>query len=352
MNAFGKIILLSVILWWAAGCNRSYNVFNGTFRHESYSDTIDLLTAQPVDIDVLGFKVLWIEDALLFVAMYQDPEKLLSIYSLDDYRLIYDGLILKGNGPSEHINIEFVSSYTDSSGVKIWLTVDYLRKLLCIDATRSIIDKKIVIIKEYDLSSLEDFFALHYVFVQSDSSFVLMRGYNNYQISTYNPVSQQERLIGWMYKKDIERHNITDIGAGSIYESENSILISGMSFFNQINFYFLKQPENSFSISTVKEATHYNQVLKVEEVGKRPRYYGAACCRANELFVFSYLGGKNIVESNSPEDNYLHIIDINGKLHRIDKLNKSFAAQAFDIRTGYLYGIDAETWDIIKYKIR
>ena len=351
MNALWKIILLPVMIWLAVGCNRSYNLFNGTYRYEPYSGVIEQLIAEPVGIDVLGFKVLWIEDSLLFVSTPQGPGKLVSVHSLNDYRPIYEGLLLRGNGPNEYFNMEFISSYTDSLGIKMWFSVDYLRKLLCVDITRSIADKKLTIIKEVDLSQLEDSFALHYVFMQSDSSFVLMRGFTNYQISVYNSVSQKERFIGWLYAQNVENQNITDLSAGSIYDPDKSVLVSGMSFFNQINFYYLEHPEHSFSISSAKKATHYNLVRQIGEMAERPWYYGSRC-RADDMIVFTYLGGKKGYEMDSLDDNYLHIVDRNGKFQRMIQIDRPFAGEAFDKRTGYLYGVDAETWDIIKYKIR
>jgi len=350
MHTFGKIILLSVILWLAAGCNQSYNFFNGPFRHESFTGTVEELSFEPVDIDNLGIKELWIEDTLLFVAMYQNPEKLLSVYSLTDYRLVYDGLVLLGRGPNECLDINFVSSYTDSSGVKLWLTANVQSKMLCIDVTRSLSDEKLVVIKEIDLSLIEDSFSLFKVLVQSDTSFVLIKWYNNTQVSTYNPLTNKETLVGWLYTTDVDRRNITDLSAGFLLEPNKSIVASGMLFFDQINFYHFNDPQKSFSVSTAKEATHYNLVQPVE-AAQRPRYY-RMLCSVDEVIAINYLNKRNMYEEVSVENNYVHIVDWNGKFLRVLHLDRSFVGEAFDKRTGYLYGVDLETWDIIKYKIR
>ena len=350
MHTFGKIILLSATLWWAAGCNRSYNFFNGSFRHESFNGPVEELSFEPVDIDNLGIKDLWIEDTLLFVAFPRNSEKLLSVYSLTDYRLVYDGLVLLGRGPHECLDINFVSSNTDLSGVKLWLTANGRSKMICIDVTRSISDEKLVIIKEIDLSLIEDSFSLFKVLVQSDTSFVLIKWYTNVQVSMYNPITNKETFVGWLYTTDIDRRNITDFSGDYFFEPNKSILVGGMLFFDQINFYHLNDPQKSFSVSTAKEATHYNLVQPVE-AAQRPRYYGGPF-GVDGMIVVNYLNGRNMYEEVSVDNNYVHIVDWSGKFLRILHLDRPFFGEAFDKRTGHLYGVDLETWEIIKYKIR
>ena len=351
MNISVKITLLPFFLLLAVGCNQSYNFFNGKYLYSPYNGIVDHLNGEVVDIDILGFKILWIEDSVLLVSTRQDPQKLVSAYSLHDYHPLYEGLILKGRGPNEFLNVSFVSSFTDSVGIKIWLSVDYGQKLLCIDLTCSIKNQNLVIIKEIDLSQLEDLFALFRISVQCDTSIILERIYSNVHITNYNPVSKKETSIGWLYSEEIDRSNVTDIAStGFFFDAEKSFLISGMLFFNQINFFDLRYPEQSFSTSTAKKSTHYYLINQVE-VGVRPQYYYGPIDGHNML-IFGYLNGKNQYGYESTENNFLHIVDWNGKTRHVFLLDRPFTGDAFDKRTGYLYGTDNETQDILKYKLQ
>jgi len=339
------------ILLLVGGCCHPYNFFNGTFCYEPFTGIVEQLKVEPVNIDVLGFKILWIEDTVLLVSTPRDHEKLVSVYSLHDYRPLFEGLILKGRGPNEHLQASFVSSFTDSAGIKIWFSVDYRQQLICIDLTRSIIDKKSVIIKEIDLSQIEDSFSLYRMSVQCDTSIILEKVFNNVIISTYNPISNKESQIGWLYSEEIEKRNITVIAStGFFYDNTRSMLVSGMIFFNQINFFNIGHPEQSFSISTAKEATHYN-IVKQVEVGERPQYY-IGPCQADDMLIFGYQNGKTSYEYTSPENNYLYIVNWEGKIERVILLDRPFTGDAFDKYTGYFYGTDNETQEILKYKIR
>ena len=352
MRALQNFALCLVLPLAFTGCNgKPYNFFNGAYRYNPNNIDVEKLIGEPVDIDILGFKFLWIEDTLLLVSSLQDPQKLISVYHVRDLRPLYKGLILRGRGPNEFLEASFVSSYTDLNGIKIWLSVNDKQKLLCVDLTRSIIDKKLIIIKEIDLSQLDDSFALLEIFSQNDTSIVLGRIYNNMQISMYNPISHKETPVGWLYSEEIgSRHDLPDLSAGFYYDAQKSILVSGMAFFDQVNFYHLIHADSSFSVSTAKKATQYHLVRQVEE-RERPLYYTGPA-PADDMLIFGYHNGKNRYEYESPDNNFLHIFNWNGKLKRVILLDRPFYGEAFDKHSGYLYGIDSETQDILKYKIR
>lgn len=330
------------------GCDKpSYNIFCGEFRHIEYIGNVEAIKAEEVDIDAFGVRLTWITDSLFFAIDPRNEEAFVSVYSLSSNKILYKNLILKGRGPNEYLDAWLIYAYTDNTGTKAWFSVNYMEKLICVNVSESIVCQRFVVEKEVELD-VEDKFALFRVFIDSDTSVVLQRLYNNDLISIYNPTSKTTRSIGWLYSQDYNKQDVSDLGADYVYNASKSILVGAMVFFDQINFYPIIEGK-PFSISTARNALWYDDVKRVQ-VNDRPTFYGIVSYDENMLMC-TYSSGKNRHELFSKEQNFLHIISWEGELLKIYELDRYLVGHSYDSRTGYLYGIDMETDRILRYKI-
>jgi hypothetical protein len=343
-----KFLYSFLILTLLTGCQRpSYNIFNGEFRHVTYTDKVELLTGEQVQIDTIGIWETWIEDSLLFVNDYTSEKAFYSIYSLNSNELLYDHLIMRGRGPNEYIEARLFHIYSNEMGVKAWFSVNHRERLLCIDITASILKQQLVVEREVNLN-MEDKFALFSVHFDSDTSFVMRSLFNNDQILIYNTVSQNTHSLEWLYTQEYSRQDISDFGCGYVYNASRSILAGGMGFFDQINFFPLKE-RKPFSISTSPKAIRYDEV-KIKHMNDRSRYYGYVCY-TEDVIIVTYTAGKDRYKERSPEQNFLHIVSWEGELLKIFETDCYLASISYDKRTSYLYGIDIETDRILRYKL-
>ena len=340
--------LFALFLLAMISCSRPpYNIFNGEFRHVSYTDKVELLTGELVPIDTIWIWETHIIDSLFFINDYTSERAFYSIYSLNSLTLLYDHLILCGRGPNEYNEASFFHAYTDKNGIKAWFSVNDRRKLICVDITASILQQRLVAEREVELN-VEDRFAVISVLFDTDTSFILRSLYNNDLISVYNPLSGKTRPMGWLYSQEYDSRNISDLGCGYVYNASKSILAGGMGFFDQINFYPLKDGK-PFSISISPQAIRYDDVKRMQ-MDNRPRYYGYTCY-TEDIIIMTYAAGKDRYEERSPEQNYLHIVNWDGDLLKIFKLDCYLVFPSYDKRTGYLYGFDIETDRMLRYKI-
>jgi hypothetical protein len=330
------------------GCNRQpYNIFNGEFRHVAYTGKVKSLTGEVVDIDAVGGRLTWIADTLFLVYKPYDEEGFVSVFNLNSYKLLSKNLIIKGRGPNEYLDAWLVHVETDGTRVKAWFSVNYRDRLICIDVTASIGQQKLVVEREIELN-IEDKFAIFRAFFDTDTSIVLQSLFNNDQISLYNPVSSEKRILGWLYLQEYDRQNINDLGAGYVYNARKSVLVGGMVFFDQINYYPLRDGK-PFSVSSTRKAIKYDDVKKML-VNDRPIYYGIGCYD-EDMLIWTYSSGKNRYEQFSLDQNFLHIFNWEGELQKIYELDRCLVGHSYDKKTGYLYGVDIETDKILKYKL-
>ena len=338
------IILISAIV----SCEYPYNIFNGEFRYVEYTGNIEALTGEAVDIDDVGILFTWIADSLLLTKNPYDEKGFISVYSLESHQRLLDYLVLNGRGPNEYYAVEMVRLFTDSTGVKAWLEVNYREKLICVDVTASIIIQKLVVEQEVEIT-LEDQYAVFRAFFDSDTSVVLQSFFNNDQISMYNPVTGQVRYVGWLYSEDYNRQDVADLSTNYVYNAKKSVIVGGMCSFNQINFYPLKNGA-PFSISTARKAIRYNDFKSIIPDKKRPRYYGSVYFDEDRL-ILGYDDKKNDYELYSVENNFLHVVSWEGELLHIFQLDRHIDGHSYDKRTGYLYGVDWEDTQIYRFKI-
>jgi len=335
-----------------AGCNRqTYNIFNGEFRHVSYANNIELLTGEAIDIDAIGIWRTWIADTILLVHPPRNEEAFVSIYSLNSHKLLYHNLLLTGRGPNEYLEADMCHLYTDSFGIKAWISVNYREKLICVNITASIIQQQLVVEREIVLE-LEDKFAIHSAFFDADTSIVLQSIFNNDHISIYNPVSGKTRFVGWLYSQNYHNYiDVSDLSVLYVYNRQKSILAGGMAYFNQINFFPIKEG-TSFSVSTTRKPIRYDNIKDIPS-NLRLNYYGSVCYN-EDMLIFTSKGngsGKKSSESLTAENNFLHIVNWDGELLKIYEIDCCLVGHSFDKRTGYLYGINVETDRILRYKI-
>ena len=344
MNKFYSFLIFFLL----AGCKpSSYNIFNGEYRYKKYANSVELLSGELVQIDTIGIWETWIEDSLLFMSDYTSEEAFYSIYSLHSNQLLYDHLFLFGRGPNEYHEARLFHLYSDEKGVKAWFSVNYRTKMICVDITTSILTQHLVVEREVELN-VEDKFALFCVFYDSDTSFVMRSTFNNDHISIYNSISQKTQSIGWLYSQEYPRYEPSDLGCGYVYNASKSMLAGGMGFFDQINFYPLKE-EKPFSVSISPKAIRYDDV-KAKPMNDRSRYYGYVCY-TDDILIFTYSAGKERYTERSPEKNYLHIVSWEGELLKIYELDCYLIWPSYDKRTGYLYGIEMETDRVLRYPL-
>ena len=276
-------------------------------------------------------------------------EALLSAYDLRTQGLLCKNLMLKGNGPNEYLWTDFLSSYSDSLGGKLWVSAD--RKMVCIDLVESIRKEKMVVFKEVDLRQFENNYPIIQSFASSDTSLVLLSIINNMEVLTGDLRTGQSVFYDWMFSEDIpSRDDMTFLSSGLFYNAQRKILAGGMVFFNQVNFFPISQEINKFSVSTKSRPVRYQHLQEYyADFNEIPYYYTRGCC-TDEYLICKYSGGKNRYEqAEEGVHDFLHIFNWDGDLLKIIALDRRLLAIAFDSHNNTLYGIDVED-EIVRYK--
>jgi hypothetical protein len=341
-------VFLFVTLLWS--CGPRYNFFNGEFRYQPYTGEVVYVTGEPTGFDILGATGLWIEDSILVAQFLSGSEVLLSAYSLHTQQLLCKNLMLKGNGPNEYLWTDFLSSYTDPTGSKLWVSAD--RKMVCIDLAESISKEKLVVFKDVDLRQFENNYSIIQSFAASDTSLVLLSIINNMEVLIGDLRTGQSVFYDWMFSEDISSQNrMTFLSSSLFYHTQKRILAGGMVFFNQVNFLSLPPDINKFSVSTESRPIRYQRLQEhYADFNEMSYYYTRGCC-TDEYLICKYAGGKNRYEQEREGGHdFLHIFNWEGDLLKIIALDRRLLAIAFDSRSHTLYGIDAEN-EIVCYRL-
>ena len=343
------LLLLIGFLW---SCESNHNFFKGEYRYQPYNGEIVSVTGVPTDFDAMGATFLWIEDSILVAHFYYDSEVLLSAYNLRTEKLLCKNLMLKGNGPNEYSEVNFVSSCTDAMGSKLWVKVDINEKLLCIDLTESIRKGSIAVIQEIDLHQFEDHNSLLKSFILSDSSLVMLNVHDNTEISVGNLHTGQKVFYDWVFSEDVlHRGEWIFLSSGYSYNAQKEIFAGGMAFFDQVNFFTLSPERGRFSVSTRPKPLRFRSLLgRYSDPNEMPNYYLGGCS-SDTYLIYKYSGGTNRyerAEADIPE--CLHVFNWEGDLLKIIALDRALSDFAFDSRNHTLYGIDAEG-EIVKYAL-
>lgn len=335
----------------AGCCQKPYNIFNGEYRYIEYKEDVESLTGEIVDIDDIEIRRTWIADTLLFAQLASEwspvePDGWLSVYNLNNNQKLLKHLVLRGRGPNEYSSAETIRFFSDSTGVKAWLLVNSREKIILVNVSASIQKQRLVVEKEIEFN-LEDKYASLMVFYDSDTSFVVRSLFNNDQISIYNTVTERTHFECWLYSEEYDYHSRNDMAAIYQYHPHKKILAGGMAFFDQINFYSLNGM-NSFSISNNPKVMRYKNIKSIP-IEERHDYLSNGCA-GNEYLFFGYRP-YNEKKDDNIAGVYLRIVSWEGALIKIIRLDRTISGTSFDDRTGYLYGVDWNTDEILRYTI-
>lgn len=339
-----KIIVWFLVLFSCASCNK--NPFKGEHRIVGPFPKEITFEGENLAIDAPGMVDLAIADTILFARLSENPDALLSAFSMKDLRSL-GPLVVQGKGPNEFLSVTMPMQFqVDTSGIKMW-GFDYDRSdLYLMNVSKTIKKHHPVIEKRFNLGTLP--FMTDWIYVNDSLLWGVSFSVDNLELISSDIKKQiiiyREPLFESSPILSRDTHALSHISA---VKPDLSKIVVGMVYLNQLQIISLNEPHERFSFSISKKAVSFEQIN--ENMNEAVCYYRDV--RVTDQLIFAFYSGLSSKEHAKTNSTIIHVFDWNGNTKAVLKLPRYTSYFAIDKNNGCLYGLSSDDEAIYKYDL-
>lgn len=351
-NSLLALTILSSVGCKSGSTSSNYMSFEEVSYVTEFPRTVNLDSAEKIDLNMVGMQDIAIQDSLLIVSTPSN-DGCWAIYSLPEFTP-KGRYLLKGNGPEEFLFPPWVGSASfrdEDDALCAYIADNSKGRMFRMNVSRSVENQKL------DIRVVNDSLPpLLFVTVYIDSTTYLFRTITDdqsQQLRFFRRNGQDETppflevLNRAKVRANTGDHNI--LSALIRYSASNNKLVEMPVALNNINIY---APDGSFA-RTVCIGRKLDNVDDIQKIEFFDRPYTYASLRIyDDFFGVLYMGETDkSFELGRTKLPKIQLFDWQGEPLLEIELKHQATGFDFDLKNGYLYTIDHQTEELYKYPV-